>query len=97
VCEATHRTPRRNECDDDPKPLGNVRAGRPRRSEALDALVSSGVSILDGLEVMAKTATISMILVGEQTGGLYEMLTKIANFQSRLESQMPDFACGIAS
>jgi len=34
-----------------------------------------------------ETATISMIPVGEQTGGVYEMLTKIANFQSRLEIQ----------
>ena len=78
-------------------------------------LIASGVSILDGLEITAKTAgnrvihdaimesrssiaggetiaaplqkskvfppmVISMIAVGEQTGGLDEMLTKIADF-----------------
>ncbi len=90
-----------------------------RRSRASPApsgtLVSSGVSILDGLEITAKTAgntvihdaimasrssiaggdtiaapleksgvfppmVISMIAVGEQTGGLDEMLSKIADF-----------------
>ena len=78
-------------------------------------LMSSGVSILDGLEITARTSgnravqdaimgsrasiagretiagplqksevfppmVISMIAVGEQTGGLDEMLTKIADF-----------------
>ncbi|MEK6609323.1 MAG: type II secretion system F family protein, partial [Gemmatimonadota bacterium] len=78
-------------------------------------LIASGVSILDGLEITAKTAgnrvihdavmesrasiaggetiaaplqkskvfppmVISMIAVGEQTGGLDEMLSKIADF-----------------
>jgi type IV pilus assembly protein PilC len=86
-----------------------------RFTRTLGTLVSSGVSILDGLEITAKTAgnrvihdavmesrhsiaggetiaaplekskvfppmVISMIAVGEQTGGLDEMLTKIADF-----------------
>src|SRR5690348_8791426 len=86
-----------------------------RFTRTLGTLVSSGVSILDGLEITAKTAgnrvihdaimesrasiaggdtiaapleksavfppmVISMISVGEQTGGLDEMLTKIADF-----------------
>ncbi len=86
-----------------------------RFTRTLGTLVSSGVSILDGLEITAKTAgnrvihdavmssrqsiaggetisapleasgvfppmVISMISVGEQTGGLYEMLSKIADF-----------------
>lgn len=86
-----------------------------RFTRTLGTLLSSGVSILDGLEITAKTAgnrviqdaimasrssiaggdtiaapfaesrvfppmVISMIAVGEQTGGLDEMLTKIADF-----------------
>ena len=86
-----------------------------RFTRTLGTLVSSGVSILDGLEITAKTAgnrvihdavmasrqsiaggetiaaplekskvfppmVISMIAVGEQTGGLDEMLSKIADF-----------------
>src|SRR4029077_18684321 len=86
-----------------------------RFTRPLGTLISSGVSILEGLEITAKTAgnmvihdavmasrqsiaggetlaappgkwnvfppmVISMIAVGEQTGGLDEMLTKIADF-----------------
>jgi len=86
-----------------------------RFTRTLGTLVSAGVSILDGLEITAKTAgnrvvadailasrssiaggdtiaaplarsqvfppmVISMIAVGEQTGGLDEMLRKIADF-----------------
>ncbi len=86
-----------------------------RFTRTLGTLISSGVSILDGLEITAKTSgnrviqdailesrasiaggdtisaplaksnvfppmVISMISVGEQTGGLDEMLTKIADF-----------------
>jgi type IV pilus assembly protein PilC len=86
-----------------------------RFTRTLGTLVSSGVSILDGLEITARTAgnrvihdaimasrhsiaggetiagplqasgvfppmVISMISVGEQTGGLDSMLTKIADF-----------------
>src|SRR6059036_4358689 len=86
-----------------------------RFTRTLGTLISSGVSILDGLEITARTAgnmvihnavmesrasiaggdtiaaplakskvfppmVISMIAVGEQTGGLDEMLTKIADF-----------------
>jgi len=86
-----------------------------RFTRTLGTLISSGVSILDGLEITAKTAgnrvihdavmqsrqsiaggetiagplqtsgvfppmVISMISVGEQTGGLDDMLTKIADF-----------------
>jgi type IV pilus assembly protein PilC len=86
-----------------------------RFTRTLGTLVSSGVSILDGLEITAKTSgnrvlhdaimesrtsiaggetiseplrksgvfppmVTSMINVGEQTGGLDEMLTKIADF-----------------
>jgi type IV pilus assembly protein PilC len=86
-----------------------------RFTRTLGTQISSGVSILDGLEITAKTAgnrvihdaimesrasiaggdtisaplqksavfppmVISMIAVGEQTGGLDEMLTKIADF-----------------
>ena len=86
-----------------------------RFTRTLGTLVSSGVSILDGLEITAKTAgnrviqdavmesrasiaggetiseplkragvfppmVVQMINVGEQTGGLDEMLTKIADF-----------------
>jgi len=86
-----------------------------RFTRTLGTLISSGVSILEGLEITAKTAgnmvihdavmasrqsiaggetiaaplekskvfppmVISMIAVGEQTGGLDEMLTKIADF-----------------
>jgi type IV pilus assembly protein PilC len=86
-----------------------------RFTRTLGTLVSAGVSILDGLEITAKTAgnrvvadailasrssiaggdtiaaplarsqvfppmVISMISVGEQTGGLDEMLRKIADF-----------------
>ena len=86
-----------------------------RFTRTLGTLVASGVSILEGLEITAKTAgnrviqdavmesrtsiaggetiseplkragvfppmVVSMINVGEQTGGLDEMLTKIADF-----------------
>jgi type IV pilus assembly protein PilC len=86
-----------------------------RFTRTLGTLIASGVSILDGLEITAKTAgnrvihdavmesrasiaggetiaaplqkskvfppmVISMIAVGEQTGGLDEMLSKIADF-----------------
>jgi type IV pilus assembly protein PilC len=86
-----------------------------RFTRTLGTLISSGVSILDGLEITAKTAgnrvihdavmesrqsiaggetiaaplekskvfppmVISMIAVGESTGGLDEMLSKIADF-----------------
>jgi type IV pilus assembly protein PilC len=86
-----------------------------RFTRTLGTLISSGVAILDGLEITAKTSgnrviqdailesrasiaggdtisaplaksavfppmVISMIAVGEQTGGLDEMLTKIADF-----------------
>ncbi len=86
-----------------------------RFTRTLGTLISSGVSILDGLEITAKTAgnrvvhdavmqsrasiaggdtiaaplekskvfppmVISMIAVGEQTGGMDEMLSKIADF-----------------
>ncbi len=86
-----------------------------RFTRTLGTLISSGVSILDGLEITAKTAgnrvvhdavmqsrasiaggdtiaaplekskvfppmVLSMIAVGEQTGGMDEMLSKIADF-----------------
>ncbi|MFI5279865.1 MAG: type II secretion system F family protein, partial [Gemmatimonadales bacterium] len=86
-----------------------------RFTRTLGTLIASGVSILEGLEITAKTAgnrvihdavmesrasiaggetiaaplqkskvfppmVISMIAVGEQTGGLDEMLSKIADF-----------------
>jgi type IV pilus assembly protein PilC len=86
-----------------------------RFTRTLGTLISSGVSILDGLEITAKTAgnrvihdavmasrasiaggetiaqplkesavfppmVTSMISIGEQTGGLDEMLSKIADF-----------------
>jgi len=97
--------------------LGDVlrKSAVSRFTRTLGTLVSSGVSILDGLEITARTAgnmvihnavmesrasiaggetiaqplakskvfppmVISMIAVGEQTGGLDEMLTKIADF-----------------
>jgi type IV pilus assembly protein PilC len=97
--------------------LGDVirKAAVSRFTRTLGTLVSSGVSILEGLEITAKTAgnqvvhnaimesrqsiaggetiaaplerskvfppmVISMIAVGEQTGGLDEMLSKIADF-----------------
>src|SRR5215213_300787 len=97
--------------------LGDVirKSAVSRFTRTLGTLVSSGVSILEGLEITAKTAgnqvvhnavmesrqsiaggetiaaplekskvfppmVISMIAVGEQTGGLDEMLTKIADF-----------------
>lgn len=97
--------------------LGDVlrKSAVSRFTRTLGTLISSGVSILDGLEITAKTAgnrvisdaimesrasiaggdtisaplaksgvfppmVISMISVGEQTGGLDEMLTKIADF-----------------
>jgi type IV pilus assembly protein PilC len=97
--------------------LGNLqrKAGIARFTRTLGTLVSSGVSILDGLEITARTAgnrvlhdaimesrasiaggetiseplkrsgvfppmVVQMINVGEQTGGLDEMLTKIADF-----------------
>ncbi len=97
--------------------LGDIlrKSAVSRFTRTLGTLISSGVSILDGLEITAKTAgnmviydavmesrqsiaggetiaaplqkskvfppmVISMIAVGEQTGGLDEMLTKIADF-----------------
>jgi type IV pilus assembly protein PilC len=97
--------------------LGNVqrKAAVARFTRTLGTLVSSGVSILEGLEITAKTAgnrvihdavmgsrasiaggetisgplgesgafppmVVQMINVGEQTGGLDEMLNKIADF-----------------
>ena len=97
--------------------LGNVqrKAAVARFTRTLGTLVSAGVSILEGLEITAKTAgnrvihdavmgsrssiaggetisgplkasgvfppmVVQMINVGEQTGGLDEMLTKIADF-----------------
>jgi type IV pilus assembly protein PilC len=97
--------------------LGDVlrKTAVSRFTRTLGTLISSGVSILDGLEITAKTSgnrviqdaimesrasiaggetiaaplkksavfppmVISMISVGEQTGGLDEMLTKIADF-----------------
>jgi type IV pilus assembly protein PilC len=86
-----------------------------RFTRTLGTLISSGVSILDGLEITARTAgnrvihdaimqsrqsiaggetiagpleaskvfppmVISMVAVGEQTGGLDDMLSKIADF-----------------
>jgi type IV pilus assembly protein PilC len=97
--------------------LGDVlrKSAVSRFTRTLGTLISSGVSILDGLEITAKTAgnrvvqdaimesrssiaggdtiaqplkksgvfppmVISMISVGEQTGGLDEMLAKIADF-----------------
>jgi type IV pilus assembly protein PilC len=97
--------------------LGDVlrKSAVSRFTRTLGTLISSGVSILEGLEITAKTAgnrviqdaimesrasiaggdtiaaplkksqvfppmVISMINVGEQTGGLDEMLTKIADF-----------------
>src|SRR5688572_41120 len=97
--------------------LGDVlrKSAVSRFTRTLGTLVSSGVSILDGLEITAKTAgnrvvqdaimesrssiaggdtiagplkksgvfppmVISTISVGEQTGGLDEMLSKIADF-----------------
>jgi type IV pilus assembly protein PilC len=91
------------------------KAAIARFTRTLGTLVASGVSILDGLEITAKTSgnrvlhdaimesrtsiaggetiseplkksgvfppmVVSMINVGEQTGGLDEMLTKIADF-----------------
>jgi type IV pilus assembly protein PilC len=97
--------------------LGDVlrKSAVSRFTRTLGTLISSGVSILDGLEITAKTSgnrvihdaimdsrasiaggdtisaplakssvfppmVISMISVGEQTGGLDEMLAKIADF-----------------
>jgi type IV pilus assembly protein PilC len=97
--------------------LGDVlrKSAVSRFTRTLGTLVSSGVSILDGLEITARTAgnrviqdailasrasiaggdtiasplsksgvfppmVVSMISVGEQTGGLDEMLSKIADF-----------------
>src|SRR5688572_14540156 len=97
--------------------LGDIirKSAVSRFTRTLGTLISSGVSILDGLEITAKTAgnrvvqdaimesrasiaggdtiaqplkksgvfppmVISMISVGEQTGGLDEMLSKIADF-----------------
>ena len=97
--------------------LGDVlrKSAVSRFTRTLGTLISSGVSILDGLEITAKTAgnrvisdaimasrssiaggdtisaplaksnvfppmVISMIAVGEQTGGLDEMLGKVADF-----------------
>jgi len=97
--------------------LGNLlrKGAIARFTRTLGTLISSGVSILDGLEITARTAgnrvihdaimesrasiaggetiadplrksgvfppmVVQMINVGEQTGGLDEMLTKIADF-----------------
>jgi type IV pilus assembly protein PilC len=97
--------------------LGNVqrKAAVARFTRTLGTLVASGVSILEGLEITAKTAgnrvihdavmgsrasiaggetisgplgesgvfppmVVQMVNVGEQTGGLDEMLNKIADF-----------------
>ena len=97
--------------------LGDVlrKSAVSRFTRTLGTLIGSGVSILDGLEITAKTSgnrviqdaimesrasiaggetisaplqksavfppmVISMISVGEQTGGLDEMLSKIADF-----------------
>jgi type IV pilus assembly protein PilC len=97
--------------------LGDIlrKSAVSRFTRTLGTLISSGVSILEGLEITAKTAgnmvihdavmesrqsiaggetiagplekskvfppmVISMIAVGEQTGGLDEMLSKIADF-----------------
>jgi type IV pilus assembly protein PilC len=97
--------------------LGDVlrKAAVSRFTRTLGTLISSGVAILDGLEITARTSgnrviqdaimasrasiaggdtianplqksqvfppmVISMIAVGEQTGGLDEMLSKIADF-----------------
>jgi len=97
--------------------LGDVlrKSAVSRFTRTLGTLIGTGVSILDGLEITAKTAgnrvisdailesrtsiaggetiaaplqkskvfppmVISMIAVGEQTGGLDEMLSKIADF-----------------
>jgi type IV pilus assembly protein PilC len=97
--------------------LGNLirKAAVSRFTRTLGTLVSSGVSILDGLEITARTAgnrvvhdavmksrssiaggatiseplkqsgvfppmVVQMINVGEQTGGLDEMLNKISDF-----------------
>jgi type IV pilus assembly protein PilC len=97
--------------------LGDVlrKSAVSRFTRTLGTLISSGVSILDGLEITAKTSgnrviqdaimesrasiaggetisaplkksgvfppmVVSMINVGEQTGGLDEMLSKIADF-----------------
>jgi type IV pilus assembly protein PilC len=97
--------------------LGDIirKSAVSRFTRTLGTLISSGVSILDGLEITAKTSgnrvvhdavmesrqsiaggetiaaplerskvfppmVISMIAVGEQTGGLDEMLSKIADF-----------------
>ena len=97
--------------------LGDVlrKSAVSRFTRTLGTLISSGVSILDGLVITAKTAgnrvihdaimqsrqsiaggetiaapleqskvfppmVISMVAVGEQTGGLDEMLSKIADF-----------------
>ena len=97
--------------------LGDVlrKSAVSRFTRTLGTLIGAGVSILDGLEITARTAgnrviqdailqsrtsiaggdtiaaplaksqvfppmVISMIAVGEQTGGLDEMLTKIADF-----------------
>ena len=97
--------------------LGDVlrKSAVSRFTRTLGTLIGSGVSILDGLEITAKTAgnrviqdaimesrasiaggetisaplaksqvfppmVISMIAVGKQTGGLDEMLSKIADF-----------------
>src|SRR5207302_10174588 len=97
--------------------LGDVlrKYAASRFTRPLGTLISSGVSMLNGLEITARTAgnmvihntvmesrasiaggetiaaplrkskvfppmVISMIAVGEQTGGLDEMLTKIADF-----------------
>src|SRR5207244_6637877 len=97
--------------------LGDVirKSAVSRFTRTLGTMISSGVSILEGLEITAKTSgnrvvqdaimesrasiaggdtiaaplkksavfppmVISMISVGESTGGLDEMLTKIADF-----------------
>src|ERR687894_2456887 len=103
--------------------LGDIlrKSAVSRFTRTLGTLISSGVSILDGLEITAKTAgnrvifdaimasrssiaggdtiagplqksggfppmVISMIAVGEQTGGLDEMLSKIADFYEEVDA-----------
>ena len=100
--------------------LGNLlrKAAVARFTRTLGTLVASGVSILEGLEVTARTAgnrvihdavmksrasiaggntiagpleesgaftpmVVRMVEVGEQTGGLDEMLARVADFSRR--------------
>ncbi|MGQ0704295.1 MAG: type II secretion system F family protein [Gemmatimonadales bacterium] len=121
ACRAYYRTPAGRKAIDGAllraPAIGDLlrKSAVSRFTRTLGTLVSSGVSILDGLEITAKTAgnrvihdavmqsrqsiaggetiagplqasgvfppmVISMISVGEQTGGLDDMLTKIADF-----------------